>query len=188
MPENLTTWRIKVWGMGHGTRVGQGFADVVTRKDLIVRLEAPRFFVQTDEVVLSAIVHNYLKTKKTVQVALELGGNCLELADRSRHGLTGPLALLGGNAPIRTSTLSPTARPASIGASRCSTRVKPSIRVKALTDEESDAMEQKFPCYIHGMLKMDSYSGSIRPNQESGKFTVTVPEKRQPAQSRLEVR
>ena len=34
MPENLTTWRIKVWGMGHGTKVGQGFADVVTRKDL----------------------------------------------------------------------------------------------------------------------------------------------------------
>ena len=65
MPENLTTWRIKVWGMGNGTRVGQGFADVVTRKDLIVRLEAPRFFVQTDEVVLSAIVHNYLKTEET---------------------------------------------------------------------------------------------------------------------------
>ena len=28
MPENLTTWRIKVWGMGHGTRVGQGEAEV----------------------------------------------------------------------------------------------------------------------------------------------------------------
>ena len=24
MPENLTTWRIKVWGLGHGTRVGEG--------------------------------------------------------------------------------------------------------------------------------------------------------------------
>jgi len=59
MPENLTTWRIKVWGMGHGTKVGQGQADVVTRKDLIIRMEAPRFFVQTDEVVLSAVVHNY---------------------------------------------------------------------------------------------------------------------------------
>ena len=74
MPENLTTWRIRVWAMGHGTRVGEGFCDVVTRKDLIVRLEAPRFFVQSDEVVLSAIVHNYLKTRKKVQLALELGG------------------------------------------------------------------------------------------------------------------
>ena len=62
------------------------------------------------------------------------------------------------------------------------------IRMKALTDEESDAMEQKFPCYIHGMLKMDSYCGAIRPKAESGQFTITVPEKRQPQQSRLEVR
>ena len=77
MPENLTTWRIKVWGMGHGTRVGQGQTDVVTRKDLIIRMEAPRFFVQTDEVVLSAIVHNYLKTKKKVKVALEFGRQVL---------------------------------------------------------------------------------------------------------------
>ena len=81
MPENLTTWRIKVWGMGHGTKVGEGQTDVITRKDLIVRLEAPRFFVQTDEVVLSAIVHNYLKTKKSVQVAMELGGKTLQSLD-----------------------------------------------------------------------------------------------------------
>jgi hypothetical protein len=62
------------------------------------------------------------------------------------------------------------------------------VRMKALTDEESDAMEQKFPCYIHGMLKMDSYSGAIRPKDASGKFTVTVPKDRRPKESRLEVR
>ena len=84
MPENLTTWRIKVWGMGHGTRVGQGQTDVVTRKDLIVRLQAPRFFVQTDEVVLSAIVHNYLKSKKSVKVRIELVDGKLTLLDRGK--------------------------------------------------------------------------------------------------------
>jgi hypothetical protein len=61
MPENLTGWKVKVWAMGHGTKVGEGDAEVVTRKDLIVRLQAPRFFMETDEVVLSANVHNYLK-------------------------------------------------------------------------------------------------------------------------------
>ena len=45
MPENLTGWKAKVWAMGHGTRVGEGSVEVVTRKDLIVRLQAPRFFV-----------------------------------------------------------------------------------------------------------------------------------------------
>ena len=32
--------------MGHGTKVGQGEAEVVTKKNLIVRLQAPRFFVR----------------------------------------------------------------------------------------------------------------------------------------------
>ena len=34
MPENLTAWKIRVWAMGHGTKVGQGEAEVVTKKDL----------------------------------------------------------------------------------------------------------------------------------------------------------
>ena len=58
MPENLTTWKINAWAMGPGTKVGQGEAEIVTTKDLLVRLQAPRFFVQKDEVVLSANVHN----------------------------------------------------------------------------------------------------------------------------------
>jgi hypothetical protein len=37
-PDQLTAWNIRVWTMGHGTRVGQGEATVVTKKDLIVRL------------------------------------------------------------------------------------------------------------------------------------------------------
>ena len=172
MPENLTTWRIKVWGMGHGTKVGQGQTDVITRKDLIVRLEAPRFFVQTDEVVLSAIVHNFLKTKKSVQVAMELGGKTLQPLDE----LT------------RTVEIAPQ------GEVRVDWRVKvldegeAVIRMKALTDEESDAMEQRFPCYIHGMLKMDAWSGAIRPKDTTGQFGVSVPEARRPQQSRIEVR
>src|SRR4051812_19343953 len=38
MPENLSSWKLRVWAMGHGTKVGSGEADVVTRKNLIVRL------------------------------------------------------------------------------------------------------------------------------------------------------
>ncbi len=188
MPENLTTWRIKVWGMGHGTRVGQGQTDVITRKDLIIRMEAPRFFVQNDEVVLSAVVHNYLKTKKNVKVVLELE-KCLEL---TKTYVT--VKETGGsvNGLVQDSTSSVDIEPN--GEARVDWRVhvldegEAVIRMKALTDEDSDAMEQKFPCYIHGMSKMDSYSGAVRPKDSEGKFTITIPEKRRPKQSRLEVR
>ena len=141
-------------------------ADVVTRKDLIIRLEAPRFFVQTDEVVLSAIVHNYLKTKKKVQVALELSGNRLAVAERYRNGGDTIGYMTRGS-----SRRSEPSRSTPNGEARVDWRVKvldegeAVIRMKALTDEESDAMEQKFPCYIHGMLKTDSYSGAIRPKR-----------------------
>ena len=79
MPENLTTWKTLVWAMGHGTRVGQGQIELITTKNVIVRLQAPRFFTQTDEVVLSANVHNYLKAKKSAKVVLEMDGGCLQL-------------------------------------------------------------------------------------------------------------
>src|SRR5207249_5859475 len=62
------------------------------------------------------------------------------------------------------------------------------VRMKAVTDEESDAMQMSFPCYVHGMLKMDSFSSVIRPEKESGKLTMNVPKERRINESRLEVR
>ncbi len=172
MPENLTTWKVRIWGMGHGTKVGEGAAEVVTRKNLIVRLEGPRFFVEKDEVVISANVHNYLKTAKTVTVALELDGNCLTPTDEMRRQIEVP----------------------SGGEARVDWRVKvaregtATVRMKALTDEESDAMEQKFPVYVHGMLKTESFAGALRSDESISKISFKVPVERRADQSRLEVR
>ncbi|MBI5368407.1 MAG: alpha-2-macroglobulin, partial [Planctomycetes bacterium] len=172
MPENLTAWRTRVWAMGAGTRVGEASVEVVTAKDVIVRLQAPRFFVQKDEVVLSANVHNYLKSEKKVAVALELEGGCLEA--------TGALATSVEVEPG--------------GQARVDWRVKvvvegeAIVRMKALTDEDSDAMQMRFPVYVHGMLKTDSISGVVRPEEKSATATLRVPAERRPEQSRLEVR
>ncbi|MGO8703189.1 MAG: alpha-2-macroglobulin family protein [Candidatus Brocadiia bacterium] len=173
MPENLTTWKARVWAMGAGTRVGEGAAEVVTAKNLILRLQAPRFFVEKDEVVLSANVHNYLKEKKQVRVSLELPGDCLSPMSDS---LTQTVEIEPGSEK------------------RVDWRVKAvkageaTIRMKALTDEESDAMEMKFPVYVHGMLKTESFSGVIRPEKESALVAFRVPAERRAEQTRLEVR
>ncbi len=192
MPENLTAWKIKVWGMGHGTKVGQGEAEVVTRKDLIVRLQAPRFFIEKDEVVLSANVHNYLKTKKKVQVVLELSGSTLTLAPGESPG--GPGSRDPGSPD---SSPSNSTRELEIPAGeerRVDWRVhvvregEAVVRMKALTDEESDAVEQKFPVYVHGMLKTESFSGALRPAETTGNIAFNVPAARREGQSELEVR
>jgi alpha-2-macroglobulin len=172
MPENLTGWKVKVWAMGHGTRVGQGEAEVVTKKDLLVRLQAPRFFVQKDEVVLSANVHNYLKTEKTVEVTLEMDGSTLAGLTELKQHLTIP-AGRDKRVDWRVAVKS---------------EGQAVIRVKAITDEDSDAMEMRFPCLVHGMLKTDSYSGYVRPDKDSYGVSLTVPAERRVNESRLEVR
>jgi len=172
MPENLTGWKIRTWAMGSHTEVGEGDAAVVTTKNLLLRLQAPRFFVEKDEVVLSANVHNYLKTKKNVQVVLELDGACLQAMGQLKQSVA-----VEAN-----------------GEQRVDWRVKVQkegtavVRIKALTDEESDAMELKFPVYVHGMLKTDSFSGALRPEQAKGSITFNVPAERRIDESRLEVR
>jgi uncharacterized protein YfaS (alpha-2-macroglobulin family) len=172
MPENLTGWKVKVWGLSHGARVGQGEAEVTTRKNVIVRLQAPRFFVEKDEVVLSANVRNELKSAKTVEVTLDLAGGTLE----SLSPLTTKVEIPAG------------------GEQRVDWRVKvvqegtATVRMSALTDEESDAMEMKFPVQVHGMLKTESFSGVVRPNEPSGKLVFRVPAERRISDTRLEVR
>ena len=184
MPENLTGWKVKLWGMGHGTKVGQAEAEVVTFKNVLLRMQAPRFFVQKDEVVLSANVHNYLKTKKKVKVVLELAGGCLSYIE----------VAAGRVGPRPASTLTRTIEIPAGGEKRVDWRVKvvkegeAVIRMKALTDEESDAMEMRFPVYVHGMLKMDSFSGAMRPEDKTASITFTVPKERRINESRLEVR
>jgi uncharacterized protein YfaS (alpha-2-macroglobulin family) len=172
MPENLTGWKVRAWAMGLGTRVGQGEAEVVTKKDLLVRLQAPRFFVQTDEVVLSANVHNYLKAEKKVDVVLELEGGTLKAQTGLRQQVTIP----------------------SKGEKRVDWRVKvlaegeAVVRMKALSDEDSDAMEMRFPCLVHGMLKVESFTGVIRPDKNAARVNLNVPAERRINDTRLEVR
>jgi uncharacterized protein YfaS (alpha-2-macroglobulin family) len=172
MPENLTGWKIKVWAMGHGTKVGQAETEVVTRKNIIVRLQAPRFFVEKDEVVLSANVHNYLKVDKQVRVVLDLEGKTLELFGSAEHTVSIPAG----------------------GEKRVDWRVKVTaegqalVRMKAITDVESDAMQMSFPCYVHGMLKTESFSGVIRPDATQGQVSFKVPAERRINETRLEVR
>ncbi len=172
MPENLTGWMIRSWAMGHGTKVAQAEADVVTKKNLLLRLQAPRFFTEKDEVVLSANVHNYLKSDKQVRAVLELEGGSLEL--------------LGG--------AEQTVAIKADGETRVDWRVKAVregeavVRMKALSDEESDAMEMRFPVQVHGMDKMVSFSGYIRPERNHATIGIEVPKDRREETGRLEVR
>ncbi|MCB1212148.1 MAG: hypothetical protein KDK97_22685, partial [Verrucomicrobiales bacterium] len=173
LPDNLTTWKLRGWVMGPQTQVGEASVEVITRKNVLVRLQAPRFFVEKDEVVLSANVHNDLDTEQSVRGILELEGGSLEA--------------MGKN-------LEQSKKIAAHGEARFDWRVKvvkageAKVRVKALAQEDADAMEMTFPVLVHGTMKTDTWSMAVRPDGESAKITVSVPGERVPESTRLEVR
>ena len=70
------------------TLVGQVVAKVITRKNLILRLETPRFMDQGDTATLTGIVHNYLATDKTAKVSLDAQG--VELASPAEASVNVP--------------------------------------------------------------------------------------------------
>ena len=172
LPDNLTTWKIKTWGLGHGTRVGEGSAEIITSKDLIVRLQAPRFFIEGDRVTLSAVVHNYHAEAKEVRVSLELDGGTLS----AEGGLESTVVIpAGGEKRINWTAIA-------------QQEGEVTIRMKAIANDDADAMEMKFPVYVHGMAKTEAWSRAIAPDGNSATIKIKVPEKRRPNETRLEIR
>ena len=200
-PENLTTWKVAAWSVGAGLRVGSGTAEFISRKDVIVRMQKPRFLTQNDEAVLSAIVHNYLDSEKTVQVSLEFDA---ENADSPRLTLVENADGAALNAPgIGTNAATRTVVVPASGETRVDWLVKAqnvgeaTLTMKALTDEESDAIQETLPILERGMSKQIAVSGMI-PSLDAAsqdakapreaKFRLTVPEARRPETTKLTVR
>jgi uncharacterized protein YfaS (alpha-2-macroglobulin family) len=82
MPDNLTTWVGTVRVASMDTMVGSGVNFVISTKDLLVRLETPRFMTQRDKLMIGGVVHNYTKKSQKIKVWLEAEG--VELANKER--------------------------------------------------------------------------------------------------------
>ncbi len=144
IPDNLTTWRATARAVTADSRFGQETNSIVTRKSMIVRLETPRFFTQNDETVISAIAHNYLAGEKEVRI--ELAAEGIEVA--------GEREMLVRVAPGGQKRIDWKAR---IRAACAAT-----LTVKALTDEDSDAMRLVVPVLAHGAMKWDAKAGIVQ--------------------------
>ena len=173
MPQNLTAWIARAWTMSGGARVGEGRYGVETRKNVIVRPQAPRFLTQKDQVILSANLHNYLPRAKKARAELVLEGGLLEAAEGVELVREVELA---ANGEARVDWLVNARRP---GEAR--------IIMKLLTDEESDAAELKVPVVVHGMRRIENFGGVVRGADTETVIALRVPEERLPGQSKLEL-
>lgn len=170
-PQSLTTWHVRAHAVTPQTHIGNATSEARTSKKFLVRFQSPRFFVERDEVVLSANVHNDLSSEKRVTAELSLPAELFEALDSRAAGSVDP--------KTGERRLSLEAQVAAGGEYRFDWPVrvlKPGlarITVKALTDEESDGARMSFPVLVHGIDKTIAQSGSLRP-EESGQRELAL--------------
>ena len=175
MPENLTSWKLNAWAVGPQLKVGSAQTQAVTRKPLLVRLQAPRFLVERDRVAIAAIVQNDLPKDQEVRVRLEIDGQTqLDLADGQTSQRTVKVAA-GGQERIDFIC-------------RAVAEGTPKVRVFAVADDGQDATELSLPVLVRGFLVTDSFAGTLRGEKREGKVVLDVPERRRSDRSRLVVR
>ncbi len=193
-PDSLTQWHATARGLTTTAQVGAGESDVETKKNLLVRLQAPRFFVERDQVILTANVHNYLTTDKRVKVALQMGDG-LTIADGDDNGGVGarralPLQMNGTNMTAPSGFINVKAGEEA----RVNWVVdvakdgKTNVQMTAQSDEESDAVTMSFPVLVHGVQRFASQSGVLRGAAQNRQVvTVNIPKERRKGASTLNV-
>lgn len=152
-PDSITAWRATARGVTADTRVGGATHRVITRKDLILRLAAPRFVTEGDEVVISAIVNNYLPQDAPVKIELEARG-FEELDGKTREAVARPGVETPFDFRLRARNLD-----------------KATITAKAISAADADALEIELPIVPYGLKIVEPQSGVLT---NSGSAAVTV--------------
>jgi len=156
-PDALTTWRTTIRAMTDDGKAGSVVTRVLVRKNLIVRLAAPRFFRQGDETVLRVIAHNYREAAKDVTFSLDLGG----------------VDVLSG----QTQKVNIPAKGESYVDWRVKARVtgNATLTAKALTNEESDALEMTLPILPYGVKRRTAGVGIVFSGAGQNQWSYSYP-------------
>ena len=157
LPDNLTTWRATARAVTADTHVGSAVQKTIARKDVIMRLEMPRFLTEGDTVTISGVVHNFLKSDKSTKISLDLNG--AQLLDSPSETVT-----IRQNGEHRVDWR---VQATSVG--------KLTLLAKALTDTESDAVEMSMEIVPHGLKQTTGNTTTVTQNDADQNFSLDLP-------------
>lgn len=157
LPDNLTTWRATARGVTADTKVGMVKQKVIASKDVILRLETPRFMTQGDTVTLSGIVHNYLKEAKTTQISISVSG----------ARLLGPAQ--------QTVTIEKQGQHRVDWQISAPQTGEVRLLAKALTNTESDAVELALDVVPRGLHESNAQSWTTNDDNAQQEFSLNLP-------------
>lgn len=167
IPDNLTGWQTTAKVITPDAKVGQAIANIIVRKELLVRMETPRFITHGDTLLIATNVHNYLDKEKTVKVILQADGLKLNGTEKLIKIPAGGEKRIDWKVEAKTIT-------------------KAKLTVKALTDEESDAMLAEVPVLPYGLQVSEQLMVDMNGNK-SKKINFEIPKEIDIKTAKLEV-
>jgi uncharacterized protein YfaS (alpha-2-macroglobulin family) len=168
-PDSLTTWRTTVRAITLDSKAGSAINRVIVRKNIIVRMGSPRFMRKGDELTVPVIVHNYLDQAKQVRVSLDVSG--LDAIAGAPQEIAVPSK---GEATVLWRV-----KASQIGAAH--------LLAKALTNEESDAIDIAFPIEPVGVPQTINESGAIADATGQTSTAISFPGNTDAAARRLHI-
>lgn len=157
--DSLTTWKATTRVATNGNQFGIGDYTVKTSKPLIVRLQAPRFFVVGDTITISAVINN--NTDENMDVMPYLTAEGMKITGEEFIKSTLQPIKIRPNGEARADWLVSVQKP---GYAK--------LKVIAKSEKYSDAMEKKYIIYEHGIEKFISKSGKIKENDVTIKLNI----------------
>jgi hypothetical protein len=185
-PDSLTGWKATARAITTGNQFGIAEVTTRTKQPLIVRLQAPRFFVVGDTVTISAVINNNMDEAMEVRAGLDLAGGV-------QAGRVSPSAPSAGTTRRRGAETAPYQNltiPAN-GEARADWTVQVKspgevkLKVIGRGGKYSDAIEKTFVAYEHGIEKLIAKSGKARGSDVTVK--LELPKDRKPGTTFLTV-
>lgn len=170
-PDSLTTWRMTARANTPQTAIGTVTHEVKSNKELMIRLQAPRFFVERDLTNISALIDNMTDAPVTVMPALKAEGLAITGLYKEGKFVKGEMTSVEvpANGQARVDW--------AVSASKAGIA---KLTVVAKSAKAADAMEKTYPVIPHGIEKFIAQSLVMKSQGDSvtKELVVNIPKER----------
>lgn len=181
-PDALTRWRATARAVGPESSVGWATTNTQTRSPLMVRLQAPRFFVVGDLCVVSSVIMNQTDQPLEVRSSLEVSG--VKITGGYHHGefvkeqraesITVPAQ---GEVTDNWAVQVPATGPVKLKVS--------AVALRGGDKAVADAMEREYLAHPRGIEKLLVVTG--KATGADTEAVLELPETRQPGSTRFSI-
>lgn len=164
--DSLTSWKAVATIVTQGPHLGRGSATMRTARPLMVRLQTPRFLIEGDEVVISAVIESHLPKAGPVDVVITAPGLSAIGATKKTVTVT-PEQVVRFDARFKVVELGDR-----------------TLRAQVKSGSAADAMEITIPALVHGSAQRQFFAGRM---SDTFSFEIDLPQKRKAALTKLEL-